>query len=59
MKPLYTPEEFADAMRFLYLNDADEESRHISMDNLMCDLLVSLGYAEAVMIFKVTEKFYA
>ena len=59
MKPLYTPEEFAGAMRFLRMNDGDEESRHMSMDGLMANLLISLGYEEGVEIFNDTPMWYA
>lgn len=59
MKPLYTPEEFADAMRFLRMNEEDTEFLHLSMDELMCRLLISLGYEEGVEIFWDAEKFYA
>lgn len=59
MKPLYTPEEFADAMRFLRMNTSDEEECHMSMDGLMTNLLISLGYEEGVEIFIDAPKFYA
>ncbi len=59
MKPLYTPEEFADAMRFLNINVDHTEDRHIEMDELMCQLLISLGYEEGVEVFADTKKWYA
>lgn len=59
MKPLYTPEEFADAMRFLNVNVEFTEDRHIDMDDLMCQLLISLGYEEGVEIFRDAKKWYA
>lgn len=37
----------------------DLESTHIAMDNLMCEVLRSLGYDEGVDIFLNTEKWYA
>lgn len=57
-EPLYTPEEFADAMRFLRMNISDEEECHMSMDNCMCQLLIGLGYEEGVEIFWDTTKYY-
>jgi hypothetical protein len=37
----------------------DQEVCHVEMDQLMCDLLETLGYDEAVRIFRSEEKWYA
>ena len=55
---IMTPEEFARQMGQLAEND-DEEVRHIRMDDLMCEMLTSLGYSEGVTIFDGTYKWYA
>lgn len=51
-----TPEEFKQAM-----TDAIEygiEEDHITMDDIMCNLLRSLGYGEGIDIFENTDKWY-
>lgn len=53
-----TPEEFQIRMRKLHDND-DIEERHILMDQLMCELLIDLGYWEGIYIFNNTEMWYA
>lgn len=58
MKPLYTPEEFAEEMRRL-INIEFTEDRHIEMDDALCALLISLGYEEGVEIFIDAKKWYA
>ena len=37
----------------------DEEDAHMEMDDLMLDLLRSLGYGDGVDIFENTNKWYA
>ena len=60
-----TPEEFAEEMRYLQQSleakteFSDEESVHIQMDDLMCEVLSHLGYQEGVEIFYNTHKWYA
>lgn len=58
-----TPEEFkqamADARRKFDEDKYDEEDVHIKMDNIMCDLLVSLGYGEGIDIFDNTPMWYS
>lgn len=59
MKPLYTPEEFADEMRRIVANNIDDaENRHCALDDTMTELLISLGYEEGVEIFWDTTKYY-
>lgn len=53
-----TPEEFEKQMLKLQKN-GDEEERHMKMDNLICKLLIKLGYEEGINIFKNTKKWYA
>lgn len=37
----------------------DNEAAHISADNLMCELLIQLGYEEGIQIFKDMPKWYS
>lgn len=53
-----TKEEFEDRMKVLS-NINDKEIRHIEMDNLMIQVLYSLGYKEGCNIIMNTEKWYA
>ena len=53
-----TPQEFADQMREI-CNSGDEEALHVSADNLLTDVLTSLGYGDGVAIFNRTPKWYA
>ena len=55
---LVPPAEFADQMEALAL-DGDEEARHALMDELMCHVLISLGYKDGIEIFNRTDKYYA
>lgn len=58
-----TPEEFEMKMREIRrtLHDEydDEECCHSAMDDVMCELLVMLGYKAGVDIFLDTPKWYA
>lgn len=56
-KPV-SSEEFADQMEALALN-GDDEARHASMDELMCHVLIGLGYKDGIEIFNRTDKYYA
>lgn len=55
-----TPEKFRDIMIDIK-NDynLDTEVAHIEMDELMCKVLIELGYDEGVEIFRTTDKWYA
>ena len=55
---MMTPEEFANRMRQI-LETEDIEGGHKKMDDLMCALLVSLGYIEGIDIYNTTHKWYA
>lgn len=52
-----TPEEFEHLMG--EINSGDEESDHISADNLMCALLIQLGYRKGVKKFIDIGKWYS
>lgn len=54
------PEEFYEKMLQLK-NDfgGDEEEVHINMDNLICELLSTLGYGDGVDVFDETNKWYS
>lgn len=58
-----TPRKFADKMADIYekfINkEDDEELAHGSMDDLMCQLLIDLGYEDGIYIFNNTPKWYA
>lgn len=53
-----TPKEFAKKMSYLAESD-DPEADHIKADELMCQLLTSLGYGEGVKIFREMYKWYS
>lgn len=52
-----SPEDFARKM-FHCADGCDQEDRHMLADNIMCDLLINLGYGKGVKIFKKMEKWY-
>ena len=53
-------DEFTNKMRAIYNDDSlYEESMHMDMDDVMCEVLTKLGFGEGVEIFKHTEKWYA
>lgn len=55
-----TPKEFKIKMQ--EIKDApksDIESIHVAMDELMCELLVKLGYKAGVKVFEETDKWWA
>lgn len=43
----------------LQKNIDDEEARHGDMDELMCHVLISLGYEKGIEIFNNTPMWYA
>ena len=64
-----TPEEFRKRMNELSKNvmELDDqnpdmpsmiEAAHIKADELMCEILIELGYEEGIDIFKRMEKYY-
>lgn len=55
-----TPEQFKEQMyEVKEAYSPDYESIHRGMDELMCELLKSLGYSDGVDVFINTEKWYA
>lgn len=53
-----TPEEFKKQMEDIWEHN-NPESGHENADNLMCELLRSLGYGDGVDIFNKEYKWYA
>jgi hypothetical protein len=54
-----TPEEFKNKMMDIKERITFQVEAHESADELLCDLLVSLGYDEGVKIFYSIDKWYA
>ena len=58
-----TPEEFARRMREIErtrkdIHISEEVEQHLEADDLLCDVLRSLGYGEGVEIFEEMGKWY-
>jgi hypothetical protein len=55
-----TPQEFATEMEKLsILANGDPEAAHGKADDLLCEVLESLGYSDGVQIFVEMDKWYA
>ena len=55
-----TPERFKNEMdRIASFYEDDEELKHIHMDDLMCDVLRTLGYSDDVDRFILEAKWYS
>jgi len=55
-----SPRAFANIMERLHDSLAhDTETQHYVMDQIICEVLIDLGYEEGVRIFKDTKKWYA
>ena len=54
-----SPEVFKESMERIANGNDDTETNHVSADELMCELLTSLGYGEGVEIFKNMDKWYS
>jgi hypothetical protein len=53
-------EQAAQMMRQIKVEySGDDESIHYWADDLLCDILLALGYKETVTVFKEIEKWYA
>lgn len=53
------PEEFLEQMKKISESeDYDTEVSHIKADNLLCEVLKGLGYAEGAEIFEAMHKWY-
>jgi hypothetical protein len=58
MKLQMQPDEFAAKMREMAAS-RDTECAHSDADDLMCELLTSLGYSEGIAVFLKMDKWYA
>lgn len=57
---MLTPEEFKDAMTIIDNKyGRDPETAHRMMDELMAEMLSSLGYKDGIDIFNGSMKWYA
>lgn len=56
---MISPKEFAEEMKRIAERDTYEETRHVKMDDYMCDVLRQLGFEEGVAIFMATPKWYS
>jgi hypothetical protein len=54
-----TPNQFREAMQMIKDAAGDTEVDHGKADELLCDLLDSLGYDEGITIYREIEKWYA
>ncbi len=55
-----TPEEFYKQMKELHEKfGEDEEVAHSMMDDMICKVLMELGYQEGVDVFRNQAKWYA
>lgn len=53
-----TPEQFLARMAVI-AEDDDQESAHCDADDLLCEVLASLGFGDGVAIFAAMPKWYA
>lgn len=53
------PEEFAQKMKQIFKKGYDEEVAHVEADDLMGEVLSSLGYEDGIKVFNSNEKWYA
>lgn len=55
-----TPDEFLQKMQEIKQNHFDDvEIMHVCADDLLCEVLSSLGYEKGVEVFDDMEKWYA
>ena len=45
-------QEFKETMQDIFKTSDDEDVKHGFADDLMCDLLIELGYEEGIRIFR-------
>lgn len=55
---IITPKQFYEQMKVAFGGD-DIESNHSAGDDVMCELLKSLGYNDGVKVFEDADKWYA
>jgi hypothetical protein len=48
-----------DKMKDLSDNGYDTERNHVEEDELLCDLLIKLGYEELIVLYNKINKWYA
>lgn len=53
-----TPEQFAERMA-VCMQTSDIETRHYEADQLLCTMLVELGYGEGVRTYQTADKWFA
>ena len=55
-----SPKEFADAIAAIIFSTEqyDVEDKHMMLDEIMEELLISLGYEEGVHMIRNTERWY-
>jgi hypothetical protein len=54
-----SPDDFFERMVGIDQYYKDEEQKHAAADELMCELLKSLGYEKGVQVFDDMDKWYA
>lgn len=54
-----TPEEFKRKMQEICSNTDDREAMHGEADDLLCNMLIQLGYGDGVRVYEQTPKWYA
>jgi hypothetical protein len=60
MTDVITPEEFVDVIKMIRVSYAgDSEAFHAKTDDAMEDLLVSLGYHDAIEVIRSGTRWYA
>lgn len=59
MSGAMSPDNIANRMREITVRPGDEETDHIAGDALLCEVLQSLGYGDAVGIFEKMSKWYS
>ena len=55
---LITPAQFEDDLKYIIANVPDQAERHFTADELLCEVLESLGYEAGVKAFKEIKKGY-
>ena len=54
-----TPEQAIEKLKEIAKNDGDTEAAHSNADQVLCDLLVSLGHVDVVAAWGEVDKWYA
>lgn len=54
-----TPKEFKEKMSEIAKECGDTEEVHINADDLLCKVLIELGYGEGVGVYEDIGKWYA